>query len=307
MEEELRQVQNTQFEELADGRNAYITRGIVEAYQKHMAPDSKLQVYCISNTHYESLKGRPSGDSRQLSASGTGIPNLRSYALNLAAPDSLRTRKTYINNVGVLTKGAAMWVGANPLDRDESLLKVIGEPLQLWDAAVDIYIQRTKDVVKNALTIPLENGRASFIAAALEILKELVCWNSSSFRAFVAKSGKHQTAAQPYQAWNERFTEKQNETAVRIGWAKIIAHQQALADAVGMVLKQLDEIPDELSSKLGTKISQWRHADFGVEHPGSVPLEVRQFEQLLRGYIVSIMATTETREEEFAKAMRYVL
>jgi len=84
VEAQIEEVGNGAFEAIVDVRNNHVASTLKKEKQKYIPAGCSLSVYCVSNTEYATHQ-RPHA-RRQLSVDSTGIPELRSFALGLAAP-----------------------------------------------------------------------------------------------------------------------------------------------------------------------------------------------------------------------------
>lgn len=80
-------------------RNEDVAAELQRSCRQYLPRDAQLQVFCISNTHYEALKDDSMHQTKfQLTAEGTGIPGLRSYLLGQAAPGVFQDFLDFMNH-----------------------------------------------------------------------------------------------------------------------------------------------------------------------------------------------------------------
>ncbi|EME42806.1 hypothetical protein DOTSEDRAFT_53811 [Dothistroma septosporum NZE10] len=197
--EKLRDLRDQQFDGLVDVRNSFIARKLQDDKSKYLKTGNKLKVFCVSNTHYQSLNKEKSSDDRQMNAQTTGIPKLRRHALEMAAPRVFREADAFINKAMTVLRGASLWVEATPTRRHEELMAVVKRPALELVNDIDEYLVRlqgshsasTGGLIGDKLLQPLEICREDSVAAAIGVKHSIDKWNPATIRAFFNNNGKH--------------------------------------------------------------------------------------------------------------------
>lgn len=290
LESELRDVKNKQYEDLVDVRNTFVSAQLKEGKQKHLAPGAELSVFCISNTHYAALKGANIEETRQMSALSTGIPALRTHALELAAPAEFRTAENYINKVVTLYRGADLWASTAGTDGHPELMKAVNHPSQLLETCIHQYNRSVLTQSTTQLSKRLHANRNEFISAACVYFAKVCNWNKAVIRAFVTKHGKHFTPSTPYTVWNEQFTELQSLDVVDRGWALLVAEQKkVLDDTITELTATLTRMPLRLDSL-----------------PSSLPLPTQRFQAMVEVYIARIRSAWAQHDADLDKDFKNI-
>ena len=207
-EQELTQVSLSLFETLVDARNAFTIRRLREEKAQHMGKDRDLKIFCVSNIHYDSLKGGRVLTGPRLSANLTGIPTLRQYIFRAAAPKQLKTLENYISHkYTVFMQGLAMWANTYSIDGSKELLEAVEKPQAQIDRILRQYHEGVLRESEERMTTPLLGDLKELIKKASDGLKKKEKWSWATMRAFIRRDGNHQTSVAPKQSFNEQFME----------------------------------------------------------------------------------------------------
>lgn len=118
---------------LMDARSRYITRRLREDKQKYLPQGVELPVFCVSNSQYFANKQVDGADVKLINPTATGIPALRAYALELAAPAIWQEIKTHlIFRVAGFFHGAYCWAKADHKEHRDVLMKRIKAVQKHW-------------------------------------------------------------------------------------------------------------------------------------------------------------------------------
>lgn len=258
---------------LVEGRNQWVTNGINEVLTR-LCPEKVIpKVFCVSNMHYLTLKGLEESGSFQLSPEGTGIPALRRYVYELAAPGLLQAMEDYIeHHFTVFLKSLGLWVHSRYVPNADKLLAIVEKPQARMHVESANYRESFKLFTKDLITEPLLAQASEHSAGAAGLLElKRKDRHPATLKAFMRRGGNHKTKACPRESWNEHFL----VGAVHIvdkGWKKVNKHQQLLVDG------SEEAIVKAVKSMLATIKKDKRAA----------PLELKSFDQLIKGQIVGI-------------------
>ena len=211
-EEDLPGVAQERFELLVDARNSNTIRRLQIEKDGHLAHGETLEVFCVSNLHYDALKGARVINGPRLSAKMTGVPGLRSYILESASPVILQTMEDYINHkFTVFMKGLAMWAKAHSIEGSEKLLEAVRAPQDEVRRFMLAYHDKLMETVEEINIRPLADAQSELISSAVNHVNVKKQWAWSTMRAFIRKDGNHKTSVAPQQSWNEQFLEGANK------------------------------------------------------------------------------------------------
>ncbi|PPJ54527.1 hypothetical protein CBER1_02511 [Cercospora berteroae] len=286
---QLQETKNLQMDGLVDVRNSHIITRLKQDKKKHFALGAELSVFCISNTHYRTHKGVPSGDARLMSVESTGIPALRKHALRTASAREFNSTEEYVNKILTLLKGAMLWADAAPTQQNVDVMKIAQQPLALLNTFMEEFPETSAEKCDISLIQPMIKNRSKYESAAVahkNTIKE--GWHHSTVRAFFIQEGNHSTHKK-IDVWNERFISKQVETA-EVAWRALLLQLiDALRGGVSKVIKAVEDIPVQISSSTaGTPVAM----------------------QPLNGFVATCCNRTrtafDTRMEDFDKKMKNV-
>ncbi|KAF7194484.1 Nuclear GTPase SLIP-GC [Pseudocercospora fuligena] len=289
LQAEIDEAMDEQFDCLVEARNAYVSRRLKQAKQKHLSAGASLAVFPVSNTHYGVHKGNDASDKRLMHVETTNIPALRSHALLLAAPQQFHAIEIRINEAILALRGAILWTESPPTKRNESLMSIVAQPGQLLRSILEECRRSSEQYATAQLITPLNNGRSSFVLASLAYARHIQStWHHASVRAFFAKNGKHKTAAQ-YEVWNERFTDGQKKT-LEPGLSSMLPQLFSMIQAAITKLKaSIRDIPDQLGNS-----------------PNAVPIAIEPLKENLEGFITQIQLKVDEHKQELDTKLKNV-
>ncbi|GIZ37997.1 hypothetical protein CKM354_000142400 [Cercospora kikuchii] len=286
---QLQETMNSQMDGLVDVRNSHIITRLKQDKKKHLALGAELSVFCISNTHYRTHKGIPSGDARLMSVESTGIPALRKHALRMASVREFNSTEEYVNKTLTLLKGALLWADAAPTQQNVDVMGIAQQPIALLNTFMEEFMETSADKCDISLIQPMIKNRSKYESAAVTYKNAIEEeWHPSTVRAFFIQEGNHSTNKKT-DVWNERFISKQVDTA-EVAWRAILLQLiDTLRGGVGKVIKAVEDIPVQLSSSTaGTPVAM----------------------QPLRGFVATccnrIRTAFDTRMDDFDKKMKNV-
>lgn len=228
MEIELPKVATERYVTLVDARNAFTTRRLKEEKVEYTPAGKELEVFCVSNVHYSALKGARQINGPRLDAEMTGIPALRSYIAESAAPRILASVENYIEHrFTVFMKGLAMWAKSYSIEGSEELLRSIEEPQERTADIMDSYLEDLKEAIGALIIEPITEDLEDIAEKAAGVVEDKRKWNYGTVRAFVRRDGCNRTSVAPQQNWNEQFLEGANQIT-RDQWDEVIEKQEEL-------------------------------------------------------------------------------
>ena len=191
-------------------RNKHITESLQREKQQHLPTGKVLDVFCISNLHYMAHKKTEEVMGSVLSVCSTGIPRIREFALQLAAPKLLQSLEDFTKgSFSAFFTNLEMWSQRRLVEGRGELLTIVRQPLETVGETVSSINGEIAGIVLSRLTAPFHQQGHTFEANALVFLESLNKWHWSTTRAFLRKYGKHSTTAMPLpesRSWNMSFT-----------------------------------------------------------------------------------------------------
>ena len=274
------------FECVVGARNAHISAVLKWDKAEYLPEGAELPVYCVSNRHYAVYKGAAAQEGPLLEVDSTGIPDLRAYALALAAPSVWESHKEIlVHRLKVLFHGVHGWAQNSPTRSNRGLPQVVKPVRSLWtaisEASVDHCIQSFSSVIVGKL-------RAEHASSFAELMRyfAFLCdkneWHPSSFLAFFRNNGRHTTKTAGTHIWNEAFIKWQRVNVVDPTWDELPKAQDSFDVGVDKVIKSLEDIPEQLDSL-----------------PESVPLSTAAFNNMLHGQVALIRIEQDKLKAEF--------
>ncbi|CAK3974892.1 Hypothetical predicted protein [Lecanosticta acicola] len=251
---ELPQVAAERFELLVDARNANTIRQMQQHKVEHLIAGTKLQVFAVSNLHYEAIKGARVINGPRLSVKDTGIPALRQYALESAAPYRLQAMEDFISHkFTIFLQGLGMWAKSFSIERSEELLQSIRAPVKSVHPIVEEYLSAVSKANDEVIVQPLHHNQESLISTALTELEKKRAWNWQTIRAFMRRNGNFKTSVVPQQSWNESYQSGATKMVHSL-WDSFVKDQSKLSDEMkckllGLVLS-ISETLDNHPAKL---------------------------------------------------------
>ena len=207
-EEELPGICQQRFELLVEARNHNATRRLCEEKSKNLSAGEQLQVFCVSNLHYMSLKGARFVNGPRLSPEMTGIPALRTFVLESAAPRVQRNLEDFISHrFTVFMKGLAMWAKSFSVEGSSELLTAIEASRNNIGGVLQVYHDNMLASNEIGVVKRLQDSKQKQLRVALSQLEKKKGWHWSTTRAFIRRYGNHTTSVAPKQCWNEQFLE----------------------------------------------------------------------------------------------------
>lgn len=269
---------------LVQARGDFISRRLREDKQKYLPEGLELPVYCVSNSQYFAHKLVDDADEIIMETATTGIPELRAYALELAAPSIWEETKAYLTfSVAGFLHGANAWAEAEHKQRRTGLLQCVNTAQKDWNFLIDPVPQQVHRLLENDFIQTIRAGHNKSQEGALRALQAIESWNSGSFLAFFRKHGKHYTRTIGKECWNQMFLQTQTDSFLLPAWERVMPQlQDIIRTAVKQVSKSIQDLPERLE-----------------RNPGSAPLPVGTFQDMLRPHIVGIDAALHRRSRQY--------
>ncbi|KAI6891891.1 hypothetical protein KC318_g12729 [Hortaea werneckii] len=284
-------VEQARFELLVNARNGYTIRRLQEEKSDHLPMGATLPVFCVSNSHYSSLKGAKAVKGPRLNAEMTGVPALRAYVLETSAPERLRAMDAYVNHrITVFMKGLAMWAKSYNVEGGEQLLAAVKKPQAQVDGLIDEFVDQVLAFNEKIVVNGLQDARNDLVEAARGVINcKINAWNASTIRAFIRKDGNHRTSIVPQQSWNEQFLEKASKL-VKQGWEVFSDKEKDLA--IGLE-KSLLSLLERMECDIGN-------------HPAAIVLPMDRIKEVFEAQMDGIREACRDHEAEFKKNLRNI-
>jgi hypothetical protein len=280
----IEKLESKKLECVVNARNAYIVACLKYEKAQYLAEGTSLPVYCVSNRHYAIHKGAAAKEGPLLEVKSTGIPDLRAYAMALAAPAVWEIHKeVLIHKLQILFHNVHGWAQNSPMKRNRGLPEIVKPVKSLWEAiyqpSVDHCIQGFSSIVVGKLRA----GHASPFADMMRYLAIITkTWKPVTFLAFFRNGGNHTTKAVGAHSWNEALLKWQKSKILDPACDETPNPEDSFDAGIDKLIKALEDIPDQLDSI-----------------PESVPLSTAAFANVLRGQIALIRHEQEKLRSEY--------
>jgi hypothetical protein len=271
-------------------RNEYIKETLTRSRRKHIPNGAPLSIFCVSNLHYAAHKDTESKLQPLLEVKMTGIPDVRRYALTLAAPKLFRSVEDFTKTESSLFFGGLnLWANKEVVDGRQHLLAIVQEPATVIEEVMNTHGHFLMGVVDTKLANPIRDQQQSCITRALTYLEQLKTWHYSTLKAFIRRHGNHATATMPKQSWNEHFAEGCTEV-ISAAWADFLKelreHQVQVENGILLGMRNI------LQNLKGELISKRRGTAFGAHYfvgdPAALTLPMAKFEEAFEAHIEGV-------------------
>lgn len=228
-EQQLEKIVQQKFEGLVDTRNAFAVRRLREEKEEHLVAGKRLDVCCVSNANYSTLKGAEDATNPRVPADMIGIPALRKFILERAAPAQLATLEAHIEHkYALFMEGLALWSKSYTLDGSDDLLDRVAAPQDKVGGILERYLAAVVEVSGNIVVNKIKEELAEIIQQAKKELWKIRQMHWCTIRAFVRRDGNHSTSLVPESSWNENFlTGAKN--IIKQRWPIFVEKQKELA------------------------------------------------------------------------------
>lgn len=282
-------VEQARFELLVNARNEYTIRRLQEEKSDHLPMGATLPVFCVSNSHYSSLKGAKAVKGPRLNAEMTGVPVLRAYVLETSAPERLRAMDAYVNHrMTVFMKGLALWAKSYNVEGGEQLLAAVKKPQAQVGGLIDQFVDQVLAFNEKIVVSGLQDARNDLVEAASNVINSKInAWHASTVRAFIRRDGNHRTSVVPQQSWNEQFLEKASKLTKQ-GWEVFSDKEKELA--IGLE-KSLLSLLERMECDIGN-------------HPAAIVLPMDRIKEVFEAQMDGIREACRDHESEFKKELR---
>ncbi|RMZ03151.1 hypothetical protein D0860_06920 [Hortaea werneckii] len=284
-------VEQARFELLVNARNEYTIRRLQKEKSDHLHKGTTLPVFCVSNSHYSSLKGARAIKGPRLNAEMTGVPALRAYVLDTSAPELLRNLDAYVNHrLTVFMKGLALWAKSYNVEGGEQLLAAVKKPQGQVGGLIDQFVDQVVAFNEKVVVSGLRDAQKELVEAASSVVNDKIKpWHPSTVRAFIRRDGNHRTSVVPQQSWNEQFLEKASKLAKQ-GWEVFSDKEKELAIAFE---KSLISLLERMECDIGN-------------HPAAVVLPMDRIKEVFEAQMDGIREACLDHEAEFKKELRNI-
>jgi hypothetical protein len=274
------------FECVAGARNAHISAVLKWDKAEYLPEGEELPVYCVSNRHYAIYKGVAAREGPLLDVGSTGIPDLRAYALALAAPSVWESHKEIlVHKLKVLFHGVHGWAQTSPTRNNRGLPQVVKPVKSLWEAISKASVDHCIQSFSSTIVGKLRAEHASSFAEMMRYhayLNDKNEWHPASFLAFFRNNGRHTTKTAGTHIWNEAFIKWQRVNVIDPMWDDLPKPQDSFDCGIDKVVKSLEDIPEQLNSL-----------------PESVPLSTAAFINMLHGQVALIRTNHDRLKSEY--------
>ncbi|KAK4889889.1 hypothetical protein LTR27_011402 [Elasticomyces elasticus] len=186
-----------------------------------------------------------------LDAQGTGIPDLRAYALSLAAPALMRTFQSYIHTrFHVFITGVDLWANRRYIKTADELRRIVDKPKIAFMITIEEYLKKISCEAVEKISEPLEAKHAEYALKAQKTVNSWNKWHWCSIKAFINNNGAHKTTVVGTANWNEQFMRPAVKGIIRPNWKSIEQISKSLfADLTTALKEMLETIVEELKQE----------------------------------------------------------
>lgn len=288
IEAELPVVAQARFEILVDARNHNTTRRLKEEKSDHLKSGEELKVFCVSNVHYMALKGARVINGPRLNADMTGIPAMRAFVLESAAPGLVKAVEDFINyKFTVFMKDVAMWAKSYSVEGSTELLRAVEAPREKIDTLLQGFHETMMTISDATVVKALDETRPDQLQIAIRELEKKRQWHWSTTRAFVRRNGTHKTSVAPKQCWNEQFMEGTIDLVKEI-WDRLQEKRDHAAN----------ELMDEL---IGLVRGVW---EMVKGHPAHMILPMDRVNEIFEAHLEGVKQACTTQQEDLNHELR---
>lgn len=276
---------------LVQARKAYIQQLIQEKGLPQHTTGGDLRVLFASNTHYTQHKIRTSEPGPVLSPLETGIPGIRHYILESAAPVEYKRVRNFLDNkIKILLAGIGFVTNTSDSNGYEEALKIVQEREEDVDTCKDRFYEDLEKDIRRKIIAPLQKTQEKHTKSALKVLDGKKQWAYASIKAFVNKRGCHGTNKQPYHSWTEEFMREATDQIKQL-WKEFFEAEDGLMG---------------LKDALQTSFTQHCRSVFeGLRtHGSSFCIDPDVFEDFTVGQIGEIEEACTEFQESFSGALR---
>ncbi|KAK4550660.1 hypothetical protein LTR36_000239 [Oleoguttula mirabilis] len=245
--EALQGLESQVFGLIVRARNTHIVGALQREKQQHLPKDKKLNAFAVSNLHYAAHKEVATVSGPALSTELTGIPEIRAFALNMAAPKVFRSLEDFINqNFSLFIRALELWANQQLAQGRGALLEMVKEPQTTVADLMSKYLGSLNILTEKGSVVPFQEHQARFVTHAMQAIDRLRDWHWSTLRAFVRNYGSHSTSVKPQQSWNYDFFEAAIKV-IRAGWPEFReSHGALVKDMKTDIIKQVRTINKNL-------------------------------------------------------------
>lgn len=113
-------------------RNADVKQRAAKVFKELVPSGAQLNVFCVSNDEYKKWKHPDSSDNQTMDIEVTGIPAIRAFLLERAAPRVQRHFEIKIDDgVPSLIETTKIWCDREPVKNAEKIIQKAIEPQQV--------------------------------------------------------------------------------------------------------------------------------------------------------------------------------
>ncbi|KAK4963171.1 hypothetical protein LTR10_000799 [Elasticomyces elasticus] len=245
------QTETQRFGLLVKARNGSVAAGVRKEMRSYLPKGTELPFFPVANRHYATIKGALTLPPPILDAQGTGIPDLRAYALSLAAPGLMQTLQSYIHTrFHVFITGVDLWANRRYIKTADELRRIVDKPKIAFMITIEEYLKQISCEAVEKISEPLEAKHAEYALKAQKTVNSWNKWHWCSIKAFINNNGAHETTVVGTANWNEQFMRPAVKGIIRPNWKSIEQISKSLfADLTTALKEMLETIVEELKQE----------------------------------------------------------
>ena len=230
-EDEVDALQRRSFAFLVKTRSTQVRDRLQQKFQDLMPAGKKLRVFCVSNRHYAVHRGAQFKGAL-LEPDETGIPEMRRWALGLAASGLLRALCQHQGiKIPLLLKDLDLWLRATHVKGKSELLDMAKYLEETLAFKMTQRVDGFSTEVSNNVSKVLKFSRTGAINAARAVMTRKRRKRYASIKAFVRREGNHSTKTCAKECWNEELIGSVVDSVNKF-WPTLEDDKQELTDTL---------------------------------------------------------------------------
>lgn len=285
---ELNDLHTKLYNSIALVRNQSITNQLREKYKEHIPEGCMLQVFCISNRHYIAAKGVTSLPAPVLKVQNTSIPELRSYALSIAAPAVFENFESYVHGFRIFSQGLEMWANGKTVVSTADLREIVLRPQQEFPAKLEGFHHKLNKLAEERIMKCYNQKLTDMSDAAY---KEIQTWRSMhwcTIRAFIDNDGMPKKSLASTKTWNRDLHKFAIDKILKPAWDALRdTRKEFFSSLAGEFERGLAKVIEDLSKM-----------------PDAQSLPLRQFSQMVREHRWNLSNAFAKYQRKYNKALK---
>ncbi|KAI5258691.1 hypothetical protein E4T42_00556 [Aureobasidium subglaciale] len=303
---------NQQLETVVWMRNVAVRQMLHEKKKDYVPAGEPVTIYCISNKHYNWLKGykeRSKASEAQLGPEATEVPALRRHALGLASADVWANFERHISHsiVGFIER-LHIWASSVRMSGQHVSAE---SQTQFQQAICETLGHHPTTVAKQApeiLAAPINRRFREICQHAEQYLTKVRRnWPHATIRAFARRDGTWTRKLTGNESWNAKMF-KVAEDCINDSWPDFIVAQRDSIESVEVkILEGLDTATDHLIGMSDLALADSKiHADSATDSIDRFNIATGPFERFVAAQRYGVVSLFAEHKKTFDKTMKYL-